>query len=67
MVEQPDTQWQGRTGTVLPAVLNDHVSLAEHDIYIAGRFEMAKIARERFCAEAGAQAENIYGDAFAFL
>ncbi|WKX26871.1 NAD(P)H-flavin reductase [Tatumella ptyseos] len=67
VVEQPDAQWQGRTGTVLPAVLNDHVSLAAHDIYIAGRFEMAKIARERFCTEAGAQAENIYGDAFAFL
>ncbi len=67
VVEQPDSEWQGRTGTVLPAVLNDHVSLAEHDIYIAGRFEMAKIARERFCAEAGAKVEHMFGDAFAFL
>ncbi|MBT0727599.1 NAD(P)H-flavin reductase [Rosenbergiella australiborealis] len=67
VVEQPNAEWQGRTGTVLPAVLNDHVSLAEYDIYIAGRFEMAKIARERFCVEAGAQVEHIFGDAFAFL
>lgn len=67
VVEQPDNEWQGRTGTVLPAVLHDHVSLKDHDIYIAGRFEMAKVARERFCAEADAQTDHIYGDAFAFL
>ncbi|GAB7195667.1 NAD(P)H-flavin reductase [Dickeya oryzae] len=48
VVEQPDEQWHGRSGTVLSAVLQDFGTLASHDIYIAGRFEMAKIARERF-------------------
>ncbi len=48
VVEQPEEGWRGRTGTVLSAVLQDYGSLAEQDIYIAGRFEMAKIARERF-------------------
>ncbi|PLR34365.1 NAD(P)H-flavin reductase [Chimaeribacter californicus] len=67
VVEQPAEGWQGRTGTVLSAVLQDHDSLAEHDIYIAGRFEMAKIARERFCSERGAQAGQIFGDAFSFI
>ncbi|PLR29623.1 NAD(P)H-flavin reductase [Chimaeribacter coloradensis] len=67
VVEQPAEGWQGRTGTVLSAVLQDHASLAEHDIYIAGRFEMAKIARERFCGERGAQAGQIFGDAFSFI
>lgn len=67
VVEQPAEGWQGRTGTVLSAVLQDHDSLAEHDIYIAGRFEMAKIARERFCGERGAQAGQIFGDAFSFI
>ncbi|ACZ75095.1 MULTISPECIES: NAD(P)H-flavin reductase [Dickeya] len=67
VVEQPDEQWHGRSGTVLSAVLQDFGSLASHDIYIAGRFEMAKIARERFCNERGAQPAHMYSDAFSFI
>lgn len=67
VVEQPDEQWHGRSGTVLSAVLQDFGSLASHDIYIAGRFEMAKIARERFCNERGAQLAHMYSDAFSFI
>ncbi|MGL9773378.1 MAG: NAD(P)H-flavin reductase [Sodalis sp. (in: enterobacteria)] len=67
VVEQPDEHWQGRSGTVLMAVMQDYGSLEPYDIYIAGRFEMAKIARERFCAERGAVVERIFGDAFAFI
>jgi aquacobalamin reductase/NAD(P)H-flavin reductase len=67
VVEQPDELWRGRSGTVLAAVMADFGSLAGHDIYIAGRFEMAKIARERFCAERGADASRMFGDAFSFI
>ncbi|MBP2846863.1 NAD(P)H-flavin reductase [Dickeya oryzae] len=67
VVEQPDEQWHGRSGTVLSAVLQDFGTLASHDIYIAGRFEMAKIARERFCNERGAQPAHMYSDAFSFI
>ncbi|TKI07124.1 NAD(P)H-flavin reductase [Martelella alba] len=67
VVEQPDEQWQGRTGTVLSAVMQDYANLENYDIYIAGRFEMAKIARERFCAERNASQSRIFGDAFAFI
>lgn len=67
VVEQPEEGWQGRSGTVLSAVLQDFSSLAEYDIYIAGRFEMAKIARERFVAERGAQEDRLFGDAFSFI
>lgn len=67
VVEQPGEDWRGRSGTVLSAVLQDFGSLAEHDIYIAGRFEMAKIARERFCAERGALEAQMFGDAFSFI
>ncbi len=67
VVEQPDDHWRGRTGTVLSAVMQDYSNLDPYDIYIAGRFEMAKIARERFCAERGATASRIFGDAFAFI
>jgi aquacobalamin reductase/NAD(P)H-flavin reductase len=68
VVEHPsDDDWQGRVGTVISAVMQDYGSLAEQDIYIAGRFEMAKIARERFCNERSADVERIFSDAFAFL
>lgn len=67
VVEQVEDDWQGRTGNVLSAVLQDFDSLSEHDIYIAGRFEMAKVARERFCAERGALEDRMFGDAFAFI
>lgn len=67
VVEQPDDNWRGRVGTVLSSVLQDFGSLAEYDIYIAGRFEMAKIARERFCAERRALEDHMFGDAFSFL
>ncbi|MGV3346658.1 NAD(P)H-flavin reductase [Enterobacteriaceae bacterium LUAb1] len=67
VVEQADVSWNGRNGTVLSAVLQDYISLAGHDIYIAGRFEMAKIARECFVTERSAQEDHIYSDAFAFI
>lgn len=67
MVEQPEASWRGRTGTVLTAVMQDHGTLAEHDIYIAGRFEMAKIARDLFCNERSAREDRLFGDAFAFI
>ncbi|AUX74151.1 NAD(P)H-flavin reductase [Erwinia pyrifoliae] len=67
VVEQPEEGFTGRNGTVLTAVMQDYGSLSGHDIYIAGRFEMAKIARERFCAERGAQEAHMFGDAFAFI
>ena len=67
VVEQPEVDWRGRSGTVLAAVLQDFGSLAGHDIYIAGRFEMAKIARDLFCNERGAREDRLFGDAFAFI
>ncbi|SPP31997.1 NAD(P)H-flavin reductase [Arsenophonus endosymbiont of Aleurodicus floccissimus] len=67
VVEQPESDWRGRTGTVLSAVLDDFGSLVKYEIYIAGRFEMAKIARERFCSERGISPEYFYGDAFEFI
>lgn len=67
VIEQPDKGWQGRSGTVLTAVMQDFDNLDGHDIYIAGRFEMAKIARELFCNERGAREDRLFGDAFSFI
>lgn len=67
VVEQPEQEWHGKTGMVLSAVLQDYSTLSGYDIYIAGRFKMAKIARERFCNERGALIDHVYSDAFSFV
>lgn len=67
VVEDAPEQWQGKTGNVLQAVEQDFDSLAEYDIYIAGRFEMAGAAREQFTLNKQAQAERMFADAYAFI
>ncbi|WP_158367418.1 NAD(P)H-flavin reductase [Candidatus Williamhamiltonella defendens] len=67
VIEQDQPSWKGKTGTVLNAVLEDYELLTEQEIYIAGRFEMAKIAQKQFCERRNANSARIYGDAFDFL
>jgi aquacobalamin reductase/NAD(P)H-flavin reductase len=66
VVELPEAEWQGHQGYVHQSVLNDFPDLAEFDIYVVGRFEMAKVAREDFVKQ-NASIDHIYGDAFAFI
>ncbi|WP_111978822.1 NAD(P)H-flavin reductase [Algibacillus agarilyticus] len=66
VVENNDDAWQGTNGNLLDAVLNDFASLADYDVYCAGRFEMVGKAREVFTAQ-GLNRDNIFGDAFAFI
>jgi aquacobalamin reductase/NAD(P)H-flavin reductase len=66
VVENPSDSWQGKTGYVHQAVMNDIASLEEFDIYLAGPFKMAGIAREDFIKH-GAVKERIFADAFAFI
>ncbi len=66
VIELADAQWQGHKGYVHHAVLNDFSDLSDFDIYIVGRFEMAKVAREDFVKQ-NALLKYIYGDAFAFI
>lgn len=62
-----DTEVAGeRQGSVIEAVCEDFTDLAPFDIYVAGRFEMAGVAKERFVAQ-GAGADNLIGDAFSYL
>lgn len=67
VVEEAPSEWAGKTGNVLQAVEQDFDSLAEFDIYIAGRFEMAGAAREQFTLNKQAQAERMFADAYAFI
>ena len=66
VVEFPAADWQGRTGWVHQAVLADYDDMSGVQVYIAGRFEMAKVARDDF-ARKGLPAANLFGDAYAFI
>ena len=66
VVQHPDDNWQGRSGMVHQAVLDDFVSLEAYDIYVAGPFAMAGVVRDAFI-EQGAHREQLFGDAFAYI
>ncbi len=66
VVEFAADSWHGRTGWVHHAVMADHADLSHLQVYVAGRFEMAKTVREDFTVR-GLKKENLYGDAFAFI
>lgn len=67
VVEQAESGWNGKVGNVLQAIHEDFESLADYDIYVAGRFEMAGAAREQFTQNKQALRENMYADAYAFI
>ena len=58
--------WQGKTGLVHLAALDDIASFESYDIYLAGRFEMVGAIRNDFI-EHGALEEHMYADAFAYI
>ena len=66
VVEFPTEQWQGRRGRVHEAVVADFTSLEPYRVFVAGRFEMAGVAREAF-RQQGLLANNLFGDAYAFI
>ncbi|MCY7297154.1 NAD(P)H-flavin reductase [Alteromonas sp. a30] len=66
VVENAEVDWVGKTGWVHKAVVADHQDLKAFSIYVAGRFDMAKVARDDFYTQ-GLLAENLVGDAYAFI
>ena len=58
--------WQGKTGLVHQAAMQDIESFEPYDIYLAGRFEMVGAIRGDFVAH-GAVLTHMYADAFAFI
>lgn len=67
VVENASERWTGKVGNVLQAIDQDFDSLADFDIYIAGRFEMAGAARELFTQKKQASRERMFADAYAFI
>ena len=66
VVEQADSNWQGKTGLVHQVAMQDIVSFEPYDIYLAGRFDMVGLVRNDF-VEHGASLAHMYADAFAFI
>jgi aquacobalamin reductase/NAD(P)H-flavin reductase len=66
VIEHAESSWQGKTGWVHHAVLEDFADLSAYRVYLAGRFEMAATARDDFCKQ-GLSIDNLYGDAYAFI
>ena len=66
VVELPEKDWVGKTGWVHQAVLEDIQDLSTYQVYVAGRFEMAKVVRDDFIKQ-GLPVTSLFGDAYAFI
>ncbi|WP_108652772.1 NAD(P)H-flavin reductase [Dongshaea marina] len=66
VIDNQACEWDGARGTVLDKLFADELQLDQYDIYVAGRFEMAKALREKM-AQLGIGSERLYGDAFSFI
>ena len=60
----PEDAWQGRTGFVHRAVLEDFSDLSGHQVYACGAPVVVDSAQRDFCAQAGLPTEEFFADAF---
>ena len=66
VLSEPDEGWEGRTGWVHEAVVEDHGDdLAGYDIYMAGPPPMIAAARDAF-REKGVKEEQMHYDSFEY-
>ena len=62
---QPEDNWQGRTGLVHQAVLDDHPDLNGYQAYVCGAPGMCEVAHASFVQQ-GLLADEFFSDAFTF-
>jgi len=60
----PEDQWQGRTGLVHQAVLQDFQDLSQHQVYACGAPVMVEAARRDFVAQAHLSDDAFFADSF---
>lgn len=65
VLSDPDAGWQGRTGWVHDAVIEDHTDLSAYDVYMAGPPPMITAAKGEFLA-AGLPYQQLFYDSFDF-
>ncbi len=64
---QPEDAWEGRTGFVHQAVLQDLPDLSRWQVYACGAPAMVESARRDFVEQAGLDPEAYFADAFTSL
>ena len=60
----PGDRWQGRTGLVHQAVLDDFADLSGYQVYACGAPAMTDVAKQTFVAERALAEDEFYCDAF---
>ena len=60
----PECRWDGRTGFVHRAVMEDFPDLSGHQVYACGAPAMVDAARADFGAQCGLPPEEFYADSF---
>jgi len=60
----PEDGWQGRTGWVHAAVLEDFADLSGHQVYACGTPAMVQAARNSYSSQRGLPEEAFFADAF---
>jgi CDP-4-dehydro-6-deoxyglucose reductase len=60
----PEDHWQGRTGFVHQAVLDDFRDLSGYQVYACGAPAMTDLARQTFVEQRGLPEDEFYCDAF---
>ena len=60
----PEDQWQGRTGFVHRAVMDDFADLSAHEVYVCGAPVVVNSARDEFTRLRGLKDEAFYADSF---
>jgi CDP-4-dehydro-6-deoxyglucose reductase len=63
---QPADGWQGRSGWVHQAVIDDFPDLSGHQVYACGAPAMIEAARHDFISRCGLKEEDFFADAFTF-
>ncbi len=61
---KPEDAWTGRTGFVHQAVMHDHTSLMNHQVYACGVPIMVESAKHDFVLKSGLPDDEFYADAF---
>jgi CDP-4-dehydro-6-deoxyglucose reductase len=62
----PEDNWQGRTGFVHKAVMEDFPSLGEYQVYACGAPVMVEAAHRDFISQRALPTEEFFSDAFTF-
>ena len=64
VLSKPAAGWDGKTGYVQNAVLQDRSSLADVEIYACGKADMILSAKDYFISAAGMREESFHSDLF---